>query len=261
MNTPPPLVLERREDDVAILTLNDPSTLNAASVDMVDALAAALARAETDARAVLLTGSGRGFCSGANLQSDLDPAAEDYDAGAPLESHFNPLMLQIRGLRIPLVTAVNGAAAGVGCSMALAGDIVVAGQSGYFLQAFSRIGLVPDGGSTWLLPRSVTRVRAMEMMLLGEKISAEVALEWGLVNRVVPDEALMEQALRMARTLADGPTKALGMIRRLAWHALETRFNDQLEEERRVQLDAGRTDGHREGVAAFLAKRPARFLN
>jgi len=261
MSDRPPLVLEDRDGDVVVLTLNDPATLNAASVAMADALLDALARAEANARAVLLTGAGRGFCSGANLQVDLDPNAADYDAGAPLESHFNPLMRSIRGLKIPLVTAVNGAAAGVGCSMALAGDIVIAGESGYFLQAFSRIGLVPDGGSTWLLPRSVTRVRAMEMMLLGERIQADIALEWGLVNRVAPDDILMEQALKIARTLAEGPTQALGMIRRLAWHALETEFNDQLEEERRVQLDAGLTPGHREGVAAFLAKRPARFLS
>jgi 2-(1,2-epoxy-1,2-dihydrophenyl)acetyl-CoA isomerase len=163
------------EDGVAILTLSDPATMNAAGVDMAQDLTAAFKRAEGEARAVVLTGEGRGFCSGANL-SGGGPATRDgdgpRDAGAALESTYNPLVTRMRDLPIPLVTAVNGAAAGVGCSLALMGDIIVAGESAYFLQAFRRIGLVPDGGSTYLLPRAIGRARAMEMMLLGEKVPA-----------------------------------------------------------------------------------------
>lgn len=254
------LVKTARLGDVAVLTLNDPATLNAASLAMTEALIAALDAAEQEARAIVITGSGRGFCSGANLSGDLDPDAPDYDAGEPLDTHYNPLMERFRRLSVPVVTAVNGAAAGIGCSIALAGDIVIATESSYFMQAFSRIGLVPDGGSTWLLPRVAGRVRAMEMMLLGEKLSAARALEWGLINRIAPDTGLMDAALAMANRLGLGPTRALGLTRRLAWDALETDFSAQLERERFAQREAGRTADHREGIAAFLQKRPARFI-
>jgi 2-(1,2-epoxy-1,2-dihydrophenyl)acetyl-CoA isomerase len=164
----------------------------------------------------------------------------------------------MRDLPIPLVTAVNGAAAGVGCSFALMGDIIVAAESAYFLQAFRRIGLVPDGGSTYLLPRMIGRARAMEMMLLGEKVPAKTALEWGMINRCVPDADLMSTAHAFAVQLAEGP-KALSMIRKIGWAALDSDWREQLQLERETQRDAGRTQDFAEGVSAFLTKRKADF--
>jgi 2-(1,2-epoxy-1,2-dihydrophenyl)acetyl-CoA isomerase len=164
----------------------------------------------------------------------------------------------MRDLPCPLVTAVNGPAAGVGCSMALMGDLIVAAQSAYFLQAFRRIGLVPDGGSTYLLPRLVGKARAMEMALLGERVPAAKALEWGLVNRVTPDAECLSTALDLARELARGP-RALGLIRQTIWASLDADWKDQLKAERDAQKIAGRTEDFREGVTAFLQKRPAAF--
>jgi 2-(1,2-epoxy-1,2-dihydrophenyl)acetyl-CoA isomerase len=251
---------------IAVITLNDPATMNAAGVDLVQELADAFKRlgnGEVEgARAVVLTGAGRGFCSGANLGGGGPAARRDeggqIDAGSALETIYNPFITALRDLPMPLVTAVNGAAAGVGCSMALMGDLIVAGESAYFLQAFRRIGLVPDGGSTYLLPRMIGRARAMEMTLLGERVSGAKALEWGLVNRCVPDADLMTEAMALARQLADGP-KALTMIRKLMWASLDAEFADQLSAERHAQAIAGRTADFQEGVAAFLQKRPAVF--
>jgi 2-(1,2-epoxy-1,2-dihydrophenyl)acetyl-CoA isomerase len=244
--------------DVAIIRLDDERTLNAISPPMAEELRDALVKVGTSSRAVIVTGTGRGFCSGANL-GDIDPNAPEYDAGAVLDKHYNPLMLALRALPIPCVAAVNGAAAGLGCALALAADLVVAAENSYFLQAFRRVGLVPDGGSAFLLTRGAGRARAMEMMLLGERIAATKALEWGLINRVVPAKGLDDTALALANELAAGPTKALSAIRKMCWDALETGFGPQLESERVLQRDAGRTADHREGVAAFLQKRPASF--
>jgi 2-(1,2-epoxy-1,2-dihydrophenyl)acetyl-CoA isomerase len=210
---------------------------------------------------VILTGEGTGFCSGANLNPTSGPlggGGGGFDAGAALDSHYNPLVTKMRDLPIPLVTAVNGAAAGVGCSFALMGDIIVAAESAYFLQAFRRIGLVPDGGSTYLLPRMIGRARAMEMMLLGEKVPAKTALEWGMINRCVPDADLMSTAHAFAVQLAEGP-KALSMIRKIGWAALDSDWREQLQLERETQRDAGRTQDFAEGVSAFLTKRKADF--
>jgi 2-(1,2-epoxy-1,2-dihydrophenyl)acetyl-CoA isomerase len=249
-------------DGVAVITLNDPATLNAAGIDTVSELADAFSRlAAGPARAVVLTGSGRGFCSGANL-SGGGPAARASEggggAGAALETHYNPFIRLLRDFPMPIVTAVNGAAAGVGCSLALMGDMIIAGESAYFLQAFRRIGLVPDGGSTWLLPRMIGRARAMEMALMGERIAAAKALEWGLVNRVVPDFELLAEATKLAHELARGPA-SLGMIRQIMWRSLDAPFDDQLADEAKTQNTAGRTADFVEGVKAFLEKRPAQF--
>ena len=250
------------EDGVAVLTMNDPATMNAAGLDMAEELTGAFRKAVTEARAVVLTGEGRGFCSGANLSGGgalgRKPDDGPPDAGAALESTYNPLVTFMRDLPIPLVTAVNGAAAGVGCSLALMGDIIVAGESAYFLQAFRRIGLVPDGGSTYLLPRMIGRARAMEMMLLGDKVPARTALEWGMVNRCVPDGELLSTATTMAKTLASGP-KSIAMIRKIGWDSLDNDWKAQLHLERVTQRDAGRTEDFAEGVTAFLEKRPAAF--
>jgi 2-(1,2-epoxy-1,2-dihydrophenyl)acetyl-CoA isomerase len=250
-----------RAGAVAVITLSDPATMNAASIAMADELALALDKAAEEARAVVLTGEGRGFCSGANL-NNTGPAASKsgakFDAGKALDTHYNPLVSLIRNLPIPIVTAVNGAAAGIGCSFAIMGDIIVAGESAYFLQAFRRIGLVPDGGSSYILPRAIGRARAMEMMLLGEKLPATKALEWGLINRCVPDAELMPTALAIAEELAAGP-RSLALIRRMTWESMDSHFQEQLKVEREVQRDAGRTADFAEGVSAFLQKRKAEF--
>ena len=252
------------ESGIGVITLADPGTLNAAGLDLMDELQQAFAAMKADAavRCVVLTGEGRGFCSGANL-SGRGPAAdtpdpEGPDAGASLEAVYNPFVTSLREYPVPIVTAVNGVAAGVGCSLALMGDIIVAAESAYFLQAFRRIGLVPDGGSTYLLPRLIGKARAMEMALLGDKVPAKTALDWGLVNRCVADDQLMATAMELAKALATGP-KALGAIRKLVWESLDEEWAAQLHAERVAQKTAGRTEDSREGILAFLQKRPAEF--
>ncbi|CAN7340526.1 enoyl-CoA hydratase/isomerase [Phenylobacterium sp. LjRoot164] len=252
-------------DGIGVITLADPSTLNAAGLDLMDELQQAFdgMKADASVRCVVLTGEGRGFCSGANLSgrggaAPANPDPDGPDAGAALESVYNPFVKSLRDYPLPIVTAVNGVAAGVGCSLALMGDIIVCAESAYFLQAFRRIGLVPDGGSTYLLPRLIGKARAMEMALMGEKVPAKTAVEWGLANRAVPDDQLMATAMEFAQNLATGP-KALGAIRKLMWESLDAEWADQLHAERVAQKHAGRTEDNREGILAFLQKRPALF--
>ena len=249
-------------DRVATLTLDDPGTLNALGLPLAEALHDALRRIGSgaiDCRAVILTGAGRGFCSGADLSaSPARSGAAPPDMGAGLERTYNPLMTALRDLPTPLVTAVNGAAAGIGCSLALMGDLIVVAEDAYFLQAFRRIGLAPDGGATFMLPRMIGRARAMEMTLLGERLPARTALDWGLVNKVVPGAELAAAALDYARRLADGPA-SLGLTRRLVWRGETGDWESQLHAEREAQAQAGRTSDFIEGVRAFHEKRPARF--
>src|SRR5215210_1714270 len=194
---------------VATITIARPDRLNALSGAMVDELRLAVSEiADSGARCLLLTGEGRGFSSGADLATG---GGLPDDVGASLEKHFNPLVAALFALPIPVVAAVNGPCAGAGCSLALAADIVIAARSAYFLQAFVNIGLIPDAGATWLLPRLAGRARAMEMMMLGERVPAEQALEWGLISRVVEDEALESEAAALAARLAQGPTVAFGL--------------------------------------------------
>lgn len=250
------------EDQIATITFNDPGTMNAAGVDTAAEVLLALEVAAKEARATILTGTGRGFCSGANLSGGLGGSAKSQgapDVGKMLDSVYNPLVSAMREHSHPIVTAVNGAAAGVGCSIALMGDLIVCAESAYFLQAFRRIGLVPDGGSTYLLARTIGRARTMEMTLLGDKLPAAKALEWGLVNEVVADGALMSTARDLAGRLATGPTIALAMTRKLVWAGLEDSWESQLHAERVAQRTAGRTADSKEGVMAFLEKRPANF--
>jgi 2-(1,2-epoxy-1,2-dihydrophenyl)acetyl-CoA isomerase len=252
-----------RDGDVGLIWLNDPATLNAMDTDMAEAIDAALDTLGASARCLVVSGRGRGFCSGGKLAggglSGDGPAPDEIDVGATLESHINPLLTRLRNLPIPWISAVRGAAAGVGCSLALAGDLIVASETAYFLQAFSRVGLVPDGGSSFLLTRAAGRARAMEMMLLGDKVPAAQALEWGLINRVVADADLEATALKLAHRLAAGPTRTLGMIREVVWTGAEASWSEALDAERRLQRDAGRTADFGEGVLAFLEKRPARY--
>ncbi|EEB84419.1 enoyl-CoA hydratase-related protein [Roseobacter sp. GAI101] len=244
---------------ITTIALNDPKTLNALTPQLAKSLAATLMEVEKTSRVIILTGSDRAFCSGANLQGQTDSQPGDIDAGSSLDLAYNPLMLTIRNLEVPLITAISGPAAGIGASIAMAGDIIIAGKSSYFLEAFCHIGLVPDGGATWMLVRNVGRVRAAELALLGEKLSAQQAHEWGMVTRVVEDDAVMPTAQQFAERLANGPTHALGLMRKLLWIAGDTSFDDQLSEERDAQASAGKHPHFAEGVAAFLEKRKSKF--
>ncbi|WP_425229989.1 enoyl-CoA hydratase-related protein [Sphingomonas sp.] len=247
-------------DRVAIVRLNDPTSLNALTLEMIDSFAHALDDVEDRARAMVLTGTGRAFCSGANLVGGLGEPVEPtlFDAGAVLEARINPLMARLRDLAVPWITAVNGAAAGAGASLALAGDMIVASESAFFLQAFARIGLVPDAGSTHMLVRTLGRPRAMELMLLADRLPAQTALQWGLINQVVADDALEATALACAMRLAQG-AGSLRVIRKLAWQAVDASWDELLLAERASQRDAGRTGDYAEGVAAFLGKRAPAF--
>ena len=253
-------ILVERAGDVATLRLNNPAALNAMDAGMAEDLGAKLGEAGRSARCIVLAGHERAFCAGADLASSGPAAAaEGFDAGARLESSFNPLMQAVKDCPVPIISAVRGAAAGIGASLALACDMIVAGQGAYFLQAFRRIGLVPDGGSALLLAHSIGRARAMELMLLGERLPSDRALEWGLINRVVADDVVEATAADLAASLASGPTYALGLIRRAAWSALSSSWEAQLQTERELQREAGHSPDFAEGVAAFLEKRPARF--
>ncbi|MGD8325497.1 MAG: enoyl-CoA hydratase-related protein [Sphingomonadales bacterium] len=251
-------------DGIARLTLNRPENLNAISIRMVEEMDHALdilEQADSDARCLLLTGEGRGFSSGADLSAGSIPVSDGrpFDAGLVLERHYNPLIERLATLSVPFISAVNGVAAGAGMSFALAADIVLAGRSAYFLQAFVNIGLVPDAGSTYFLSRLVGNARARALMMLGEKLPAEKAEEWGLIYKVVDDEALSEEADALAKKLAEGPTRALGMIRELATASTDTDLSTQLRMERVAQRKASGTSDFVEGVSAFLQKRKAKF--
>jgi 2-(1,2-epoxy-1,2-dihydrophenyl)acetyl-CoA isomerase len=248
---------------VAVLKLDHPEVMNAVSMDMLGGLMEALDAIEDrrdEVRCLVLTGAGRAFCAGANLQgrNNTKPGART-NAGAALETAYHPFLRRLKNMHCPIVTSVNGAAAGAGMSFALMGDMILCARSSYFLQAFRRIGLVPDCGSTWLLPRLIGKARSVELSLLGERLPAEKALEWGLVNRVYDDAALMEETMKLAHELANGPTVALSLIRKLYWESPENSFEDQLNLEFESQRTAGAAEDFKEGVAAFLEKRPAKF--
>jgi 2-(1,2-epoxy-1,2-dihydrophenyl)acetyl-CoA isomerase len=251
------IIVELTPASVGVLTLNRPETLNALTAQMLDELREAVTVLPGEgARCLMLTGAGRGFSSGADLAGG---GGLPEDVGLALEQQFNPLMEAIAAAPVPVVAAVNGPAAGAGASLALMADIVIAARSAYFLQAFVNIGLVPDAGATWLLPRLAGRARAMEMMMLGDRVPADRAAEWGMISRVVDDEFLAEEATLLATTLARGPTKALGLIRRLARNAEQLPLTDALAAERVAQRQAGETEDFKRAVFAFLQKRQPTF--
>ena len=253
-------ILTEKKGDVMVITLNRPERLNAAPPQMADDLAVALRNLD-GARCVLITGQGRAFCSGADLQQrggDSPVRGGDVSHMA-LSRHYNPTMLLLAELDVPVVTAVNGPAAGVGCSIALCGDFVVAGKSAYFLQAFVNIGLVPDGGSTWILTKAIGKARATQMMMLGERISAEQAESWGLIYKAVENEALMDEAMAVANRLAAGPTLALGSMRKTIRLALDGTLEQTLAAEAAGQRLAGGSQDAREGGKSFLEKRKPVF--
>lgn len=253
------LVKQAREGAVGVVTLDDPATLNAMTPSLMDELAAAVAElsAEPAVRALVLTGAGRGFCSGQNLksQAELGP-----DVVAGVMRRYFPVFQALRDCRVPVVAAVNGVAAGGGFSLALACDAILAAQSASFIQVFSRIGLVPDLGSTWTLPHLVGRQRALSLMLSNQPLPAAVAKEWGVVLDVVADERLMAEATGLARRLAEGPTMALAATRRLVDEGMNNSFEAQFRRELEVQQQMFQTADAKEGIAAFVERRKARFV-
>ena len=254
-------ILLARDNGLATITLNAPDRLNAVSRKMIAEIKLCWEElaADTSVRAVLLTGAGRGFCAGADLADPDREASATADSGAALDKFFNPVIRAMRSIPKPVVSAVNGVAAGVGMSFALASDIAIAGKSASFLQAFARIGLLPDGGSTWFLPRLVGDARARALTMLAPQIKAEQAKEWGLIWDVVEDAELMKTATDLARRLADGPTLSLARIKEALNRASGNDLGAQLDLERDFQRELGKSEDFKEGVQAFLAKRKANF--
>lgn len=252
-------ILFETADGIARITLNRPEKLNAFTAEMHAELRDALGKVEAGGvRALLLTGAGRGFCAGQDL-SQRRGSTTAPDLGETLDTLYNPLIRRLRALEMPVIGAVNGVAAGAGMSLALACDITLAARSASFLQAFAKIGLLPDSGSTYFLPRLAGDARARALALLAEKITAEQAAAWGLIWKVVDDAKLMDEAEALARHLASQPTKALGFIKRALDAAAGNTLDTQLDLERDLQREAGRTEDYREGVAAFLEKRAPIF--
>lgn len=253
-------IIVERDGPLMTITLNRPERLNAMPPAMADEIGAAFYDLG-DARAVLITGAGKGFCSGADLAARGEGSALQSKGGShrALQNHYNPAISQVLRAPVPVICAVNGPAAGVGCSLALAGDFVLAGKSAYFLQAFVNIGLVPDGGSTWLLARSIGRARANRMMMLGEKIGAEQAESWGLIYKAVDDDALLAEAKALAEKLANGPTLALATMKRNIATAMDGTLPEVFLAEAEGQRLAGASADAMEGGMAFLQKRKAEF--
>ena len=247
---------------VLSITLNRPDKLNALNPEMHARLREALERAADDAeiRALLLTGAGRGFCTGQDLaERDVSAGAAPIDLSVSLGSHYNPLVRRMRALPKPIVCAVNGVAAGAGANIALACDIVIAARSAAFVQAFAKIGLVPDSGGTYFLPRLVGSARAMGLALLAENLAAEQAAQWGLIWKAVEDERLADEAGALARRLASGPTRGYGLLKKALYATGTNTLDAQLDLERDLQREAGFTEDYREGVSAFKEKRAPRF--
>lgn len=244
-----------REGDVLIITLNRPERLNAAPPKMFDEIGAVI-DALDGARAVLIHGEGRAFCSGADLAARGESSGGPYEA---LTQSYNPTMVKLSRLPVPIVTAVSGPAAGIGCSLALAADFCIAGENAYFLQAFVNIGLVPDGGASWMLARLIGKARATEMMLLGERVHGPKAADWGLIYKSVADDAVLDEAKALAARLAAGPTLALGLMRQGLAEALDGDYAAALQREAENQREAGKSADAMEGGMSFLAKRKPVF--
>ncbi len=252
-----PVLVEARPT-YRVITLNRAARLNAVTIELHRALADALDKAEADksCRSILLTGTGRGFCAGQDL-ADLDqPSAEKpADLGLLIDRHYNPLIRRLRALPMPVVCAVNGIAAGAGANIALACDIVIAARSASFLQAFAKIGLVPDSGGTFFLPRLIGEARARALCLLAEPISAETAADWGLIWKCVDDAELMNEAHAICARFGEAPTRSLAMIKRALDASAKNTLDAQLDLERDLQREIGRGSDYVEGITAFLEKR------
>ncbi len=247
---------------IARLTLNRPERLNSFNDAMHAEVRDALARLREDehARVLVLTGAGRGFCAGQDLSDRaVQPGAAPVDLGSSIERNYMPLVMGLQRLEMPVICAVNGVAAGAGANLALACDIVIAARSASFIQAFCKIGLVPDSGGTYFLPRLVGSARAMGLALLGDKLSAEQAESWGMIWKCVDDGALAQYVEALAQQLASAPTRGLAAIKRALHESVSSTLESQLALERDLQRELGCSDDYREGVAAFLGKRPPQF--
>ncbi len=254
--TPTAVLLTHLENGVCTLTMNRPETLNAGNLEMLVALSDALTQAERDenVRCIVVTGAGRGFCSGADLKAGIQGSLKDH-----LDRSFRPVVTKMRNIPKPIITAVNGIAAGAGASIALAGDLRVFSESAVFVEAFSGIALIPDAGSTWFLPRLVGYNRAFDLMVNAEKVNAEDAFKMGLCERVYPDAEFQARVKSLAEKLAAGPTKTIGLTKRALNKAMTLGFEDALEYEGQLQDIAGATNDFKEGMAAFLERRAPKF--
>jgi 2-(1,2-epoxy-1,2-dihydrophenyl)acetyl-CoA isomerase len=256
------LLYEVSEEGVLTLTLNRPDCLNAFNDEMSFELQKALKDAEKDSkvRCIVLTGAGRGFSAGQDLRSrSVASNGTLPHLGESIRKRYSPIISKLRTMEKPVIAMVNGVAAGAGASLAFACDLRIASSSAKFIQAFVKVGLIPDSGACWLLPRLVGFGRAMELALLGDILPAETALQWGLVNQVVADDQLLETTQALAKQVAQGPTQAIGLIKRAMNKAMTVDLDEYLEYEANLQEIAGRTADYKEGVSAFLEKRPAQF--
>ena len=248
-------------DDIARITLNRPDKLNSFTAAMHGELSHALTRVENQgARVLVLTGNGRGFCAGQDLsEREMSSASAPIDLGETIDKYYAPLVRRLRALPMPVVVGVNGVAAGAGANLALAGDIVIARQSASFIQAFCRLGLLPDTGGTYMLPRLVGRARSMGLALLGETLSAAQAEQWGLIWQCVPDDRFNARLTELAQHFAAAPTLGLAYTKRALDQSLDNTLDDQLDLERDLMRELGRSHDYAEGVSAFLGKRDAIF--
>jgi 2-(1,2-epoxy-1,2-dihydrophenyl)acetyl-CoA isomerase len=248
-------------DGVARLTLNRPDKLNSFTAAMHAEVRDALARLEAEgARVLVLTGAGRGFCAGQDLgDRAVAPGATGVDLGESIEKNYKPLILTLRHLPMPVIAAVNGVAAGAGANLALACDLVIAARSAVFIQSFSKLGLVPDSGGTWFLPRLVGTARAIGLAMLGDKLAATQAAEWGLIWKMVEDSVLVTMVDALAKQLASAPTRGLARTKQAIYGAWSVGLEQALDHERDLQRELGWSKDYAEGVAAFAEKRAARF--
>lgn len=249
------------ENGAARLTLNRPDRLNSFTVQMHDEVSRALETvSKSDARVLVLTGAGRGFCAGQDLSDRaVAPGGEGVDLGESLEKRYNPLIRRLTSLDMPAICAVNGVAAGAGANIALACDIVIAARSAKFIQSFANIGLIPDSGGTWTLPRLAGQTRAMGLAMTGEPLTAERAEAWGMIWKCVDDDKLGGEVDALAAKFASAPTKGLATTKRLIREGATRSLTDQLDVERDAQRMLGRTNDYKEGVGAFMEKRTPKF--
>jgi 2-(1,2-epoxy-1,2-dihydrophenyl)acetyl-CoA isomerase len=255
-------VLIEKSDHITTITLNRPDRLNAISGPMLRELSRQLiqADAERDTRVIVLTGAGRGFCAGQDLgDRAVSPGGQGVDLGESIDKYYKPLVLALRALPMPVIAAVNGVAAGAGANIALACDLVIATKSASFIQSFSKLGLVPDSGGTWLLPKLLGNARAMGLALLADKLSAEQAAQWGMIWRCVEDSEFKQTVDTLAQQLALAPTRGLARTKQAIYESWGRSFEQQLDQERDFQRELGRSQDYAEGVAAFTEKRNPKF--
>lgn len=252
-------ILFSKENGVGYITLNRPETYNSYNRDMAMSLQAALDDCATDdeVRCIYITGAGKGFCSGQDLSEAMNPSPEDFER--MVRENYNATILRLRNIEKPIIAAVNGVAAGAGANLALACDIVLAAESASFVQAFSKISLIPDSGGTYFLPRLVGMQRAAALMMTGDKVKASEAAAMGMIYKAIPDEQFAEESRKMAMTLAQMPTKGIGLTKRLLNRTFDNILEEQLDLEKKVQMEAGATHDFKEGVQAFLEKRKPVF--